>query len=478
MRIEMKLFSLVLPAVLALGWGVAAAAQSAPAEEQKPQPEAKAAAPSVPAEMQQKAKTYKGSAVPPRDLKKLSDGHWTPYTPPEEAAGGEWYVIQQGDTLSQLAQQKLGTWLLWPQIWDENPYIKDAHWIYPGDPLLIGKPQVVSETVPIESEMGSTPKAETEAAPTGLALEEEAPQPPINAHDVYCSGFITKNFKLPHLTVLGSQRPETLSLAQGDVIYVNEGKAEGLQPGDKFSILRVGQHVSHPITGRELGRYVQRVGEAKILAIEPHTAIAVISASCDEINVGNVLVPWKPIPIPWDVKRAEALPLQIDTPDKVQGRVIWSSDRLEATGESNIIYVDLGSRERLAPGDKLWIYRYPAAQGSLISSTTDLFRQQKIDVGEKDLFRPKKVGTYKGSQAHAEQAAPADTRVPEGTAKAEATDGRMPEGDIYRGNTEGVKSIRMYIGEGVVLTTEAGTACVKVIKSSQEIGFGDWVTLE
>ena len=82
----------------------------------------------------------------------MPDGHWTPYDPPATPAGADWYTIQRGDTLSMLAQQKLGTWLLWPQIWDANPYIKDAHWIYPGDPLFITKPQVVSEAAPLESE--------------------------------------------------------------------------------------------------------------------------------------------------------------------------------------------------------------------------------------------------------------------------------------------------------------------------------------
>jgi hypothetical protein len=478
----MRFFSLVLPAAVALGWGAAFVAQEAAAGGSVPSAEMQAALPVtppgaiVPPEVQEKAKTYKGAAVPPRALKKLSDGHWTPYDPPEKPEGAEWYTIQTGDTLSRLAQQKLGTWLLWPQIWDANPYIKDAHWIYPGDPLLMTRPQVVSEAIPLESEPAPvTENPSEEGQEAAVVIEEEAPQPPINAHDVYCSGYITKTFRRPHLTILSSQRAETAGWVKGDVVYLNEGKAEGIEPGQSFRILRPGQKVSHPVTGREIGQYVQRTGAAKILAVQEHSCMAEITDSCDEIYVGNVLVPWVAIPIPWDVTRSATLPLQLeDQTGKVRGRVIWSEDRLEGTGENSIIYVDLGSRDQLIPGDKLWVFRYPAAQGSMIDTTHDLFRQQKIDVGVKDLFRYPKPVAYKDDakdiQSNEAQVDRAES-APEG--KSSGKKGSDPS------MGEGVKSIPMYIGEGVILTTEANTACVKVIKSSSnEIAFGDWVVVQ
>ena len=47
----------------------------------------------------------------------------------------------------------------------------------------------------------------------------------------------------------------------------------------------------------------------------------------------------------------------------------------------------------------------------------------------------------------------------------------LPSGDD-------VKSIPDYIGEGVVITTEANTACVKILTSDVEITLGDWVQVE
>lgn len=467
MRKGMRYLLPALPAALVLGAGLAVWAQESPA-----QAPAVSSAAAVPPEVEQKAKTYKGSAVPPKSLQRMPDGHWTPYTPPEKPAeGGGVYIIQQGDTLSGLAQQKLGNWLLWPQIWDQNPYIKDAHWIYPGDPLVIAKPAVVSEEGPITAQ----PVQEMTGGAAGPAgegerfqIDEEAPVPPVNAADVYCSGYITKEWRRPHLTVLSSVSAEKESLAQGDVVYVNEGSAEGIDVGMAFFILREGQLVHHPKTGKLLGRYIQRIGQAKILAVQEHTAIAQITQSCDEIRYGAAMVPYRPIPVPWDIQAAAEIPLQLPPSSKPLGRVVWTQDRLEGVGQSSIVYVNLGSRNQVIPGDKLWIYQYPAEQGTLVDSTHDLFRQQKVDVQGRDLFRSPKVGKYKPEK---------EEKALSGRASAAAS-GAEPGEKVPSWEGKGVSGIRSYIGEGVVLTTEADTACVKVLLSAKEISLGDWVQAE
>ena len=91
--------------------------------------------------------------TPPKNLKKVGD-HWTPWDPP--APGPDAYIIQKGDTLWDLAGKWFEDPFLWPQIWDENRYILDSHWIYPGDPLVVpGRPTVVpAEGVPPVAESG------------------------------------------------------------------------------------------------------------------------------------------------------------------------------------------------------------------------------------------------------------------------------------------------------------------------------------
>jgi LysM domain len=49
------------------------------------------------------------------------------------------YIIRKGDTLWDLAFRFLGDPFAWPQIWHQNPYIKDPNLIFPGDKLTISK---------------------------------------------------------------------------------------------------------------------------------------------------------------------------------------------------------------------------------------------------------------------------------------------------------------------------------------------------
>ena len=92
------------------------------------------------------ARTAQAATSPPTNLKQVGD-HWTAWDPPEPSADA--YIIQKDDTLWDLANTWFADPFLWPQIWDENRYILDSHWIYPGDPLVVpGRPTVVPEDGP------------------------------------------------------------------------------------------------------------------------------------------------------------------------------------------------------------------------------------------------------------------------------------------------------------------------------------------
>lgn len=488
MRIRRWYFLLVLAFAFLGLVGLALPAQEPPKQEPKADQQTASAKPgeaqppAVPPDVLQKAKTYKGSATPPKDLKK-ADSHWSPYQLPEKPPeGAELYTIQPGDSLSLIAQKQMGNQYLWPQIWDLNPYIKDAHWIYPGDPLYIKKPQVVNEEVPVAQ---AVPPVAPEEPKTPKApewqIEEEAAMPPVSAYDVYCSGFITKDFKRPHLRIFQSFTPERSSLGKGDMVYLNEGEQEGVQAGQVFQVIFEGQIVHHPETGKAIGQFVRRLGQLKVVAVQPHTSIGEISQSCDEIVAGCSLIPYEVIPIPWDIKKSDEIPLQVTESPKPAGRIIWTEDRLGSVSQHNVVYVDLGVDSKLLPGDKLWVYRYPMKQGTLTQAVNDLYRQEKVDVPIKDLYRMPKPGAYekKVTPAAGEGAEGGDlaaaggeivTPTPVETPVVQEKPPASPE--------QAIREVRQYLGEAVVLTVEKKTACLKLINSNKEIVIGDWVQIE
>src|SRR5262245_27304717 len=116
---------------------------------------------------------YDPHSRPPKNLKQLPDGHWTPWDPPAPPEGAKVHTVVKGDTLWGLSQQYLNNPWLWPQIWDQNRYVLDSHWIYPGDPMIIPTPEVVPTEPP-----QSPPVGEQKPPPSGEEGERQAEMPP------------------------------------------------------------------------------------------------------------------------------------------------------------------------------------------------------------------------------------------------------------------------------------------------------------
>ena len=233
MRMRRRYLAWMVTVVLVTSLSLALTAQEQPKPEAKQAQNANAqksdekpATPAVPPEMLKEAKSYKGSATPPKKLEKKDD-HWSPYTLPEKPPeGAELYVIQKGDSLSLMAQRQLGNKYLWPQIWDSStPISRTPTGFYPR------RPPLHQETQGGERGGAFGGNRTPSCAKSGWCGNEEAPLPPVNAYDIYCSGFITKKWKRPHLAILSAPQRERESLAAGFVVYLDEGTAEGMQAG-------------------------------------------------------------------------------------------------------------------------------------------------------------------------------------------------------------------------------------------------------
>jgi hypothetical protein len=294
---------------------------------------------------------------------KLVGDHWTAWDPPP--AGPDAYVIVKGDTLWDLSGRWLGDPFLWPQIWDENRYILDSHWIYPGDPLVIpGRPTVVPEEGPTAEEIPPEPPVDEEAAVEEVAEVPEpvTPGPPpmvlvAAPSDVYCSGYIDPDHRFSQLWVGGSEEPIKEALAQGDVVYLNQGKNQGVQPGDEFAVIRKTGEVQHPGTGHMMGSYIRRMGKVRLMLVQEDTSTAVVEMSCSDIQMSDELVPWKPIPIP----RRSMMPsfdrYDVTPSGGLAGQIValpWEMDHVAA---GHIIQTDLGLASGVKPGDVLTLYR-------------------------------------------------------------------------------------------------------------------------
>ena len=299
------------------------------------------------------------SSRPPKNLKLVGD-HWTPWDPPQAAEGA--YIIQRGDTFWDLSGKWLGDPYLWPQVWDQNRYVLDSHWIYPGDPLNIpARPEVVPPEGPPTAE--NEPPAETETAGAGAG---EAPRPAPSAtpamiqladhHDLYCSGSIADSHEVSSLLVAGAELEKDMQ-ADDDILYLNQGRNQGVQAGTEYLVVRAEHTAIHPATRESLGTYLQRLGHIRVLCAQEETAIAVVLDACTDLKPGDEVLPWRALESPI-LEHVPPVDRCQEPSGLAQGYVVdGGADQPTVYGAGHVVHADLGDDEGVRPGSILTIYR-------------------------------------------------------------------------------------------------------------------------
>jgi hypothetical protein len=340
------------------------------------------------------------SDTPPSVLHQAADGHWTAWDPPTPPEGAKVHIVVRGDTFWDLARAYLGNPYLWPQLWEKNQWVRDAHWIYPGDPLVIdlnigdgttlAEGEGTGEGAELTAEGGDAAGSGEEGAVTVDRLGLIAPaggkeNPPVALgaqDDIYCTGFLGDPEIAFGYSVIGSEyevlspqmtRPiygevegiygavDTVKylLTQGDIVYVDGGRAAGLSPGAVFTAVAPGAIVRHPMSRDVVGRRYTYKGRLRILSVQESSAIAEIIQSCDGMVVGSKLKPFEPEPIPL-ARRTALRPVNDPTSAEslAAAPVIVSSSMDQISlGEDHVVFIDRGEADDVYPGDIFTIYR-------------------------------------------------------------------------------------------------------------------------
>jgi len=298
--------------------------------------------------------------------------HWSKYAYPDSIGEGvPYHIIEKGDTLWDLAGRYLGSPYLWPQIWDQNRYVTDAHWIYPGDPLVLPQLAVVSETAGgpgPETGAGGLPEAGLEGLPEAEAGAESQLFPITEQDSLLCASYISEQDEDRSLRVRGSEEGwNKVALADRDIIYLTKGANSGVRNGALFTLHRVEASVKHPATGRTLGDRVETTGVARVILVEAETATAVIEKACRDVLKNDFLKPYEPVNVPLALRRPPSDRL---TPasGKAQGYVVDVQGHSYSSATGQMVSIDLGSAEGLAPGNLLVAYRnvYPNAPRNVV----------------------------------------------------------------------------------------------------------------
>ena len=266
------------------------------------------------------------------------------------------HVVVKGDTLWDISAKFFTDPWKWPQIWGLNKdTIKDPHWIYPGDVIVLDRTTGTLRIGPA-GEAG-TPAPAVSPGVSG-AVVKLSPRihsqdskrdaiPSIPAADI--EPFLSRPLVIEKSTLdkaptlVGTYERRVL-LGNNDIAYV-----KGLNEADGtiWQIYRAGKTFLDPDTREVLGHEAIYLGEAKVEKFGEVSTIR-ITQSIQEITKGDHLIqPSGEITSNY-LPRAPA--------SQVNARVISIYGGVSQGGQNTVITLNKGSRDGLENGHVLALY--------------------------------------------------------------------------------------------------------------------------
>ncbi|MDH5526080.1 MAG: LysM peptidoglycan-binding domain-containing protein [Nitrospirota bacterium] len=315
---------------------------------------------------------------------------------------GRLHGVVTGDTLWDISDSYLADNFLWPKVWDYNGEIMNPDLIYPGDRIRIPVallPPEIQELIPVDVEaieVAPVPEDGFESAEVpplvdiveeeikvedtakvdfqqlvgmeefeipeefraeiATELEVERPDEPvkvvewtvprgaINPTLVEAAGYITRSLRAKGRLV-GTYEPRFI-MGRNDEVFLKMNWFKSSQVGDKFYIVRVERPVYHPLTDDAVGKLVRVLGVVTVQEQENNGLfLAKVNRSFETVLSGDLLVPYE----------KPEVDVHVDPPGGLTGMIIDAKDAASLLGRGHIVYIDLGKRDGLKPGNQFEI---------------------------------------------------------------------------------------------------------------------------
>ena len=254
------------------------------------------------------------------------------------------YTVQKGDTLWGISGKFLKDPWRWPDIWGMNrAQIKDPHWIYPGDVILLdanapGGPRLTLARPTIRLSPG--------ARVGDLQSEAILAIPVTDLEPWLTKALVTPSAGLPgSAEIVAGRDSARIARGQGDRVY-----AVGMDPkaGDTWYIYRPGKALVGIDPPQDILGFENRfIGTAHADRFGDVSSLTIVQSS-EEVFIGDRLLPVPRETLLNFVPHAPASP--------VTGRIIASYGTASEMGAGNIVTIDKGGRAGLDVGAVLAVY--------------------------------------------------------------------------------------------------------------------------
>ena len=242
------------------------------------------------------------------------------------------YVVQEGDTLWDIANKFLNDPWRWPLIWRENSKIENPHLIFPGDLLVVTSDRMI-KAVRLE------PKIYVQKLERAINTI-----PPHIIQPFLTSALIVEPGELEEAGhVLSGVEDNELVLGKYMKFY-----ARGLSDttAKEYRLFRIGKSLSDPESGELLGVEGIHLGDARMMKPGNDVSKLQIFSANQEVRPTDRLLP---------INDEAALPYyQPHSPDKqIGGWILLAPQGVDEVGKFDVVIISGGSREGLEEGHVL-----------------------------------------------------------------------------------------------------------------------------
>jgi len=254
------------------------------------------------------------------------------------------YVVKRGDTLWGIAKVFLRDPWFWPEIWQVNQQIQNPHLIYPGDTLRLvyidGQPRLTLQRGIMERGDSARVLPRIRSQP----LEAAVTTIPYQTVAAFMSKpSVLANEQIKTAPYVFATRDSHVVISEGDTVYAR-GFSDPAEMGTHYNVIRVGDALRDPDDNRIVGYDGIFTGSGHVTRIgDPATLIMTESSRetepGDKLFAGGVDVPLDFIPSP--------------PKTRVNGRIMAVSDGVTVIGQYQVVVINRGARDGLAPGNVL-----------------------------------------------------------------------------------------------------------------------------
>ena len=279
--------------------------------------------------------------------------------PAMKASAPHVYVVKRGDTLWDISGKFLSKPWRWPEIWASNKHVKNPHWIYPGDRLLLctldGRPLIGKdegdgcEGIIRRHQGGASLKPQIRVESIGNAISV------IPLSDI--------QQWLEHSIVISPESlqniPYTLGAADGRVVtgagQTVYARGNGLVVGQRYGVYREGKpYIFTNAEGKKVNAGIELTEVASALAVAGENDVTTLELkeSFDaEVRRGDYVLPRYDAELPslfYPITNNEV---------SAGGKVVRVQGSIGTAAQHGVVTIDRGSLQGARSGQILSVYQ-------------------------------------------------------------------------------------------------------------------------